>query len=536
MEAQTALFAIPAPVQPVMSVRPRQPQTALIHFPPRGEPVEPPPRRPTFNGELYPFQAAGVRFIRARNGRALLADDMGLGKTIQALAFIASTEGSLPALVVAPSALLTQWESEITRFIRFSDGSRPRVHRLKGLASRELPAADFYLAHYDLLSPRRTRNPNWQGRNSAEDPEFIIASPGRAPDLARRGIATLILDEVQALRSRKTARFAALKAMLADSPPRYAIGLSGTPIYNRGEELWPILHAIKPGLLGNFREFSRDWLYPLNHDRYMLRRPVEFGELLAREVMLRRTKTDVAEDLPAKLRHHHAVSIDGAQYDRHMREIAAQYYSGGGELSIPERNARSMAALSRERRATGLLKVPALAEWVHTLLDADSDRKVVLFAHHQGAIQGYAQKLAAYNPMPLTGHQDADERAESVAEFRDGDSRVLLASLRVAGLGLNLQCANTVVFAEFDWSPAVHLQAEDRCHRIGQARDVTAYYTYAPGTLDEFILERCDRKMQVINAVMGSAEACPPSGADTGARDVMLDAAAELERRVRKSA
>jgi len=523
MEAQTTLFRTPASVQPVIPVRPSGRQTALIHFPA--------PRQPHFNGELYPFQAAGVDFMLARDGRALLADDMGLGKTIQALAFIAAAGDSLPALILAPSALLTQWEAEIARFIRFSDGTRPRCHRLKGLASRPLPAADFYLAHYDLLSPRLRRGFGAQARRSNNQQPATnnhLASPGRAPDLARRGIVTLILDEVQALRSRKTARFAAIKGMLADSPPRYAVGLSGTPIYNRGDELWPILHAIKPDLLGKFAEFSREWLYPLSHGRYAMVRPKDFGELLAREVMLRRTKSDVGADLPAKLRHHQAVDIDGAQYDKHMREIAAQYYSDDGELSIPERNARSMAALSRERHATGLLKVPALAEWLQTLLDADSTRKVVLFAHHQGAIHGYTQKLAAYNPMPLTGHQDNAERAEAVAEFRDGDSRILLASLRVAGLGLNLQCANTVVFAEFDWSPAVHLQAEDRCHRIGQSRDVTAYYSYAPGTLDEFILERCDRKLRVINAVMGSAE-------DVGARVVMRDAAAELERRMRSA-
>jgi SWI/SNF-related matrix-associated actin-dependent regulator 1 of chromatin subfamily A len=373
-----------------------------------------------------------------------------------------------------------------------------------------LPKADIYLAHYDLLPARKTA-----GGGEA---------PGRAPDLLRTGFRTLILDEAQALRHRDTGRFRALRDLIRDARPENVLALSGTPLYNHGHEFWPILNAVRPDLVGTFARFTSDWCWKLRADNYMIRQPREFADMLAREVMLRRTKSEVAPQLPAKRRLTQAVEVDQAQYDAEMRAIAAQYYSAAS-LSLAQRQARSMAALSKERCISGLLKVPAVADWVAEMLDADPERQVLLFAHHAGVIEGYMRKLSRFNPVRYTGLDNADDRAEALAEFKAGRSRVFIASLRVAGLGLNLQCANTVVFAEYDWSPAVHQQAEDRCHRIGQEREVTSYFAFAPSTLDGYILDLCNSKEEEIGAVLGAAEAA-------GSERMALQAVAELERRL----
>ena len=493
---QLAMFN-PTPARPM----PVRPLTGLLDFP-EAQLVR-------FLGELYPFQRAGVDFVRSHQGRALIADEMGLGKTIQALAYLAEARDPFPALVLAPGALLTQWEAEAGRFIRIG-GRKPSFHRLAGINGRPLPKADFYLAHYDLIPPRKT-----SGGYTAS---------GRASDLLRTGFKTLILDEAQALRHRDTGRFRALRDLVRDAQPENVLALSGTPLYNHGHEFWPLLHTVRPELVGPFARFTSEWCRQLRGENYAIRYPREFAAMLAREVMLRRTKAEVAAQLPAKRRLTQAVEVDAAQYDAEMSAIAAEFYDTE-ELSMFQRRARSMAALSKERCISGLLKVPAVAEWLTEMLDGDPSRQVLLFAHHAGVIEGYMRKLARFNPVRYTGLDNADDRAEALAEFKAGRSRVFIASLRVAGLGLNLQCANTVVFAEYDWSPAVHQQAEDRCHRIGQEREVTSYFAFAPATLDGFILDLCNGKEAEIAAVLGAAE-------NATSERLALAAAAELERRL----
>jgi len=536
VNAQIALFESrqwrrpPRRPQPRRRWRSQQPGLFQLLPAPRRSPDHPhPPRRINLTASLYPFQREGLEFLLAHKGRALLADDMGLGKTVQALAFIAAADpangGALPALIIAPGAVLPQWEAEIRRFIRLERDQPLRIHRIKGLSWRPLPAADFYLAHYDLVSPRYKANPDYIANidyaRVHNVPPRILANPGRAIDIARAAPRTVILDEVQALRHRDTERFRSLMRTFEMNPPKHIIGLSGTPLYNRGEEFWPIAHAIKPSLLGDFRKFAREWLYPLPHNRYILRRPREFGQLLARELMLRRTKEDVAADLPQKRRIHQITQINYEKYREALREIGETYYHR--PIADSQRQGVRMGALSRERHEVGVLKVPAVSDWLSGILE--SGEQAVVFAHHHDVLDGYLKRLARFSPQSLTGTDSKDQRERAVAAFRSGESRVLLASLRVAGLGLNLQCAHTVVFAEFDWSPAVHLQAEDRCHRIGQSRDVTAYYAEAPGTLDDKILEVCDRKLNEINAVMGAAES-------VDAKDVLNEVADEFEKRL----
>ena len=188
-----------------------------------------------FRGKLLNFQKMGLDFLLKSSGNALLADDMGLGKTVQTLAYIASEKQSLPAVVVAPLVTLTNWQREIERFMkkkskngRIVEHDVPTITSIRSGKQEELGDYDFYLINYELLYKRQI-------------------------DLSKLKIHTLVCDEVQHLRSKTTKKYSAVKKLAGMKSVKYRVGLSGTPIYNHGSEIWPIVDILKPGLLGNFK-------------------------------------------------------------------------------------------------------------------------------------------------------------------------------------------------------------------------------------------------------------------------------------------
>jgi SWI/SNF-related matrix-associated actin-dependent regulator 1 of chromatin subfamily A len=191
----------------------------------RPEPAE-------FIGTLKDFQKEGLSYLCGAE-RALLADEMGLGKTPQALAFLAAMK-AYPAIIVAPSHLITNWQNEIEKFIQLPNGALGGVHVIKGLTPYSLPAANIYLIHYGLLR-------GW--KNVLPEYEFKAA----------------IFDEIQDLRHDNTEKYSA--ASLLSSSVDYCIGLSGTPIYNRGGEMWAVMNIIEYHCLGDWGSFSREWCY-----------------------------------------------------------------------------------------------------------------------------------------------------------------------------------------------------------------------------------------------------------------------------------
>jgi SNF2 family DNA or RNA helicase len=173
-----------------------------------------------FRGKLLNFQKEGLDFLLKSSGNALLADEMGLGKTVQTLAYVASEKQTFPVLVVAPLVTLKNWEREIEKFLkkksrngRILESESPSVTLIRTGKSKELPKSDIYVINYELLFKRNN-------------------------DLSKVGIKTLVCDEVHNLRSKTTQKYKSIKKLAALSSVCYRIGLSGTPIYNRGSEIW----------------------------------------------------------------------------------------------------------------------------------------------------------------------------------------------------------------------------------------------------------------------------------------------------------
>ena len=431
-----------------------------------------------FAGELTPFQQEGLAFL-LRTDRALLADEMGLGKTVQALAMLAQA-GAYPALVVAPPHLMRNWENEIARFVRRPDGSPPAVHVLKGLTPYALPPADLYLMHYLLLR-------------------------GWKESLPEYGIPTVIFDEIQELRHSGTEKYSAA-SLLAGAASR-VVGLSGTPIYNRGAEIWNVVNILDFHFLGDYESFTREWCY--GYGGQIVAKPELLGEKLRQEgLMLRRTKRDVLKELPPKRRLVMPVDSDDAVYRRLMQPVRETIGRLRGAASGSQRALWEMEVERGERRATGVAKAPYVAQFVRALLDAGE--RVLLFAHHHEVMDLYKKELRAFSPAFVTGRETPAMKERSVERFMAGRTDLCCISLRAAA-GLNLQRATCVVFGELDWSPAVHSQAEDRAHRMGQTDSILCYYLVSQGGSDQDMQDALGLKVSQFVGLMGDE---PPARED----------------------
>ena len=459
----------------------------------RLEPVTPAPRR--FKGTLLPFQKLGLDFILKTDGTALVADEMGLGKTVQTLAFVAQRPECLPAVVVAPLVTLENWKREILRFLRLDAEKGPRMPEIRIIRAGKagaLEPADFYLINYELVHKRIG--------------DIMTANP-----------RLVVFDEIQNIRNSDTYKTHSCARLAGHGSVRHRIGLSGTPIYNRGEEIYGMTEVIMPGIFGTKEQFTQ-MFYEMEDD-YGYAVPVfkedRLSKFLQKRVMIRRKKKEVLADLPDKSRLQQEVSIDSGMYKSKVREMYAQIAEAKKELEahkteeerkarLAELNKRILEMRVRERQAAGLAKAPYIAEYMAEMLDDYEDEKFVVFCHHKTVHKILYDGLWRFNPAQIIGGQSDQARQEAIDRFQGSlDCRVIICGLRAGNLGINLTKASYVIFAELDWSPAIHRQAEDRLHRIGQKSAVFAHYLVGLGTFDEYIVSVLVSKSAEIDAALG---------------------------------
>lgn len=441
-------------------------QARAAQMPPRTTPPA-----GSFHGELMDFQQEGLSFL-LQHDRCLLADEMGLGKTVQALACIAS-ERALPALIIPPAHLTRNWQEETARFLRV-EGRAPRIHVIRGLKPYDLPEADVYIMHYLLLR-------GWK--------QVLKDFPVRA----------VIFDEIQELRHAGTEKYSAA-SLLSEECSR-VIGLSGTPIYNKGGEIWNVINILDFHFLGDWESFSREWCY--GYGSAVVIKPDVLGAYLKREgLMLRRTKQEVLKELPPKRRLVQELDWNDKLYAQMMAPVLPmlEKWKQDGEMTPSQRAMLEESISQQARQATGIAKAPYVCQFVRMLLDGGE--KVLLFAHHHAVMDVYRQELKSFSPGFITGRETSAEKTKAVERFMSGHTDVLCISLRAAS-GLNLQRATCVVFGELDWSPAVHAQAEDRAHRIGQEDSLLCYYLVSPQGSDAEMQEALGLKVSQFVGLMG---------------------------------
>ncbi|WP_199728685.1 DEAD/DEAH box helicase [Corallococcus sp. CA053C] len=399
--------------------------------------------------------------------RLLLADDVGLGKTASALTGF-TDKRTLPAVVVTLTHLPRQWQRELARFL-----PRLRVHVAKratpedvtrGRGGQKLPWPDVLILNYHKLS-------------------------GWADTLVAAGVRAVVFDECQELRRGPESEKYKAAHYLAERVP-FAIGLSATPIYNYGGEMFHVLDALKPGVLGTREEFSREWCTGVD-DKLNFKDPRAFGTYLRDAgLMLRRTRQEVGRELPSLTRTVHTVEADTKVLDEvqdKASELARIILAQGGVK--PEERMQASGELSwRLRQATGISKAPFVAEFVRMLVE--NGERVLLYGWHHEVYSIWRQRLAEYSPAIFTGQESPTQKEEQAQRFKSGQTPILIMSLR-AGAGLDgLQgCCRTVVFGELDWSPGVHEQAIGRVHRDGQPDPVMAYFLTSDSGSDPVVAD-----------------------------------------------
>ncbi len=442
--------------------------------------------------ELRPYQWLGVcwlQHLKQLGFNGLLADDMGLGKTLQTLAHLSleHKRGELaqPALIVAPTSLLPNWAKEIRRFC-----PHLRAHVVHGgQRHQSWPQGEvhIYITSYHLLV--------------------------RDLDLwANKNLSWLVLDEAQMIKNPQTHVSRAVRELNA----QHRLCLSGTPVENHLGELWALLDFLEPGVLGNQRQFKSHYQKPIEQEGSGER----LQQLLTRiaPLMLRRTKNQVARDLPPKTVVQQVIPLSEEQQAFYQRLKQDDWQSLMQQLEGVENPGQKqmllLAALIRLRQACcdpRLLSedVPsAKTDYCVEMLESlvAEGRAVLVFSQFTRMLDILAERLNALgiNHLMLTGQ--SRDRAELVEGFQDGRAPVFLISLKAGGVGLNLTRADTVIHFDPWWNSAAEEQASDRAHRIGQTQPVFAYKLIAENTIEEKIAELQESKALLSQQVNRQAQ------------------------------
>ncbi len=417
-------------------------------------------------GELAPFQWAAVRYaLHAR--RAFLADEQGLGKTVEALAAL-EADDAYPALVVCPASLKLNWEREAQHWL---------PHRSVAVVAGRMavpPRAEITILNYEIVASHRDA-------------------------LALRRPRALVLDESHYCKNPQAKRTRAVRR-LAEGMGRDALrlALTGTPVLNHAEELISQLRVL--GRLEDFgsgARFKAQFRGPLTEERLHWH--------LRRRCFVRRRKSEVLPQLPDKRQVVVPVELDNAREYR-LAEDDVIAWLREQPLDLSELNAKIAATLRAQRLAQlGTLqrlaargKLHAALTWIHDFLA--SGEPLVVFARHVEVQEAVLERFP--DAAHLFGRDTLAAREATVQGFQEDDGpQLIVCATRVAAQGITLTRASNVAFLELEWTPAMHDQAEDRCHRIGQHDAVTAWYLLAAGTIDETMARLIARKRGLVAAV-----------------------------------
>lgn len=460
--------------------------------------------------ELREHQMQGVAWMQHLFGLSpthvagcLLADDMGLGKTIQLLTFLVwyleKNPTDKPTLIVAPVSLLDNWERELERF--FYADALPVLKLYGG----ELSAVKFKKAEIpDDLKVKGIKNllrPGWIGNarivlttyETLRDQEF---------SLAMQQWAIVVCDEAQKIKNPAALITQAAKAI----PARFRVACTGTPVENTLIDLWCLFDFIQPGFLGGLNQFGREYQRPIEAGLERDAGALERLRTLIEPQTLRRTKQDVAKDLPAKLvdKACRALAMHALQRNLYLSEVASYSEKQQMREQLDQKESGMLGLLHRlklvcahpysvqpdQRLRDNSPKLQWLLQTLEGIERAGNGDKIIVFSELrdiqrelQHAIhERFGFKATVINGDTSTSSQSAQSRQKLIDQFQQqpGFSVIILSTIAV-GFGVNVQAANHVIHFTRCWNPAKEDQATDRAYRIGQEKDVYVYY---PTVLD----------------------------------------------------
>jgi non-specific serine/threonine protein kinase len=454
--------------------------------------IEKTPLPGSMNQVLRPYQIAGydwLNFLRGHKFGGCLADDMGLGKTLQTLALLLHEKRESsppPSLIVCPTSVVFNWQQEVQKFT---------------------PSLTI-LPHVGLDRAKDTQ--------SFRDYDIILTSYG----IMRRDIAMLksypfhyvILDESQKIKNPHSQTSKASRLLKGS----YPLALTGTPIENNTQELWSQFAFLNPGLLGSLQSFKRSFIHPIEKEGDQ--ETAEFLKRLVFPFILRRTKENVAVDLPPKTEQTVYCTMNTRQ-----EQLYSQWRDYYRSLILNQIDEQGLDR-SRMNVLEGLVRLRQIAchpnliepsiredsgkfehmkEFVDEILA--ENHKILIFSQFVKMLK-LMRKHFDRKDIPyayLDGH--TVNREQVVERFQNDDRvKLFLISLKAGGTGLNLTAADYVILYDPWWNPAVELQAMDRAHRIGQDKKVFVYRLISQTTVEEKMLDLQKRKRDLVSNLIST--------------------------------
>lgn len=456
--------------------------------------------------EPFKHQIEGRNFLVEKR-KAILADQMGLGKSFTSI--MAAEDLGITNLVLCPASLKTNWAREI-----LSVNEQANITILSG--SKEEPysqgfSSKWLIVNYDIVYKKE----NYE-------------------KIKNGGFETVILDEAHYIKNHGSKRTKATLTLVAGIRNRFL--LTGTPIMNRPEELYTLLKAIDHPLGASWYSYVLRYCGAYwRRTRKMKMNPhtgqmeeIKFldtsGATNLQELQtklqpayLRRTKEILGESLPAKIITN--VLVDLSKEDRKKYEIAWDEYMNYlennpiifSDMTEEERQqkmeniiqARHLVELQKLKQVASHAKLERIVEDVQNIVE--QGEKIIIFTQYTETLRNLRGELrkAGILAVTLSGEDDQNARQCSIDQFqRNQNVKVFIGNIKAAGVGITLTAASTVIFADLEWTPALHEQAMDRAHRIGQGRQVNVYYYIAKDTIEEHIMKVLGIKNEIINKIL----------------------------------
>jgi SNF2 family DNA or RNA helicase len=434
---------------------------------------------------LRPYQVHGfhwLNYLYEINWGGILADDMGLGKTVQALSFLQyyrETQGNLNALVVCPTTLIFNWENEIKKFT-------PTLN---------------YLIHH---GGDRTRS-----KETLSQHNIIITTYGTLRSdiklLMEIPFNYVVLDESQAIKN--PASKVTKAACLLNAKNRLC--MSGTPLQNNTFDIFAQMNFLNPGMLGSVEFFRQEFAVPI--DKFGEKDRKEHLRKLLYPFILRRTKEQVAKDLPEKMETILYCEMEDEQrkvYDAYRNDYRDKIL---GTIEVQGIQKSQLTILQGLMKLRQICDSPAilneeekypnhsikLDELTREITENIGDHKALIFSQFLGMLALIKNKLKELDVKfeYFDGSTPAIERERAIQSFQKDDAcRVFLISLKAGGVGLNLTAADYVYIVDPWWNPAVEQQAIDRTHRIGQTKNIFAYRMICKDTIEDKIIQLQEKK------------------------------------------
>ncbi|MEK6263459.1 MAG: DEAD/DEAH box helicase, partial [Clostridium sp.] len=443
---------------------------------------------------MRPYQKTGFKWLKTLAScgfGGILADEMGLGKTLQAIAFIQSeveqSDNKQPSLVICPTSLVYNWKDELEKFAPSLNSIVVSGNKIQREEQKQnIQDADVVITSYALI------------RRDLESYEKVT-------------FRYCFLDEAQQIKNFNSLNARSVKCIKALGK----FALTGTPIENSLTELWSIFDFIMPGYLLNHSVFTKKYEVPIVKDGS--REALQELNNHVKPFILRRTKLEVAKELPSKIEHRISVEMTEGQkkvYLAYLQEAKEELDENIRAKGFNKSKFKVLSILTRLRQICcdpstfidnyngGSGKLEALDEILENSLE--EGHRILIFSQFTTVLKNISKRLdgKAIKYMYLDGSTKSEKRVEMVKTFNSGDTQVFLISLKAGGMGINLTGADMVIHFDPWWNPAVEAQATDRAHRIGQKKTVEVIKLIARGTIEEKIFKLQQKKKAIIDSVI----------------------------------